>query len=298
MRQLVVLLLLLSASVAAQPTAEGSPLWIAERLFDPAGFPEIEHYAASAENVPTDSLGQLVSYGTRIEPGTRVVVEPVGQDSASAVIAVRLSKSGDTADVYLHFEHKAQGWQLHSLRSLWLPGFYVGVVQALETWDAAQASPDPEAAFWDTLDPGVAETMELSPGAVGADELARLDSMLVELPNMRLTLGSDSTLRAHFRANRAGFDQIASTYQADSTLRYVRVGEASALSDRLRRLHLRGANRDPVYGETVWLHVGGFIDNEVGYLYVPDGETPPEMSPSRYIYVEPLGDGWYLYKTT
>jgi hypothetical protein len=49
-------------------------------------------------------------------------------------------------------------------------------------------------------------------------------------------------------------------------------------------------------GRTI-VSIGGILDNEVGFLFAPDGRPPP-IDPSRYIWVEPIGDGWYLFKTT
>jgi hypothetical protein len=40
------------------------------------------------------------------------------------------------------------------------------------------------------------------------------------------------------------------------------------------------------------------MDNEVGYLYVPDGIKPPEISPNDFIYVEYIIGNWYIYRTT
>jgi len=43
--------------------------------------------------------------------------------------------------------------------------------------------------------------------------------------------------------------------------------------------------------------IGGITDNSVGFLY-SEKRTPPEISASEYIWVEDLGDGWYLFRTT
>jgi len=43
--------------------------------------------------------------------------------------------------------------------------------------------------------------------------------------------------------------------------------------------------------------IGGIQDNNVGYFYSPRN-TPPRIDPFSYIWVEGLGDGWYLFRTT
>jgi hypothetical protein len=44
--------------------------------------------------------------------------------------------------------------------------------------------------------------------------------------------------------------------------------------------------------------IGGIVDNSVGFMFVPDGLSPPPIDPSNYIYVEPAVDHWYVFKTT
>ena len=67
---------------------------------------------------------------------------------------------------------------------------------------------------------------------------------------------------------------------------------------------LRGLFIDNVYpyseetkGSLFFL-IGGITDNSVGYFYIKDERNVPEMSPSHFIMIRSLGDGWYLYKTT
>ncbi|HEX8223025.1 MAG TPA: hypothetical protein VF605_04315 [Allosphingosinicella sp.] len=49
-------------------------------------------------------------------------------------------------------------------------------------------------------------------------------------------------------------------------------------------------------GRTI-VSLGGILDNEVGFLFAPDGQPPP-IDPDSHIWVEPVGEGWYLFKTT
>lgn len=43
--------------------------------------------------------------------------------------------------------------------------------------------------------------------------------------------------------------------------------------------------------------IGGVLDNSVGFIYSPKN-TPPEIDGWRYIWVEKIAAGWYLFRTT
>ena len=116
------------------------------------------------------------------------------------------------------------------------------------------------------------------------------------LGNVELTLASDAQLRAWLSEHRREADRLRAIAQAAAQGgREMRVEtpEAQAL---LRSLHLNTAtvSRDGV----VRLSIGGMVDNEVGFLYAADPAAVPSIDPSDHIWIEPLGDGWYLFKTT
>ena len=43
--------------------------------------------------------------------------------------------------------------------------------------------------------------------------------------------------------------------------------------------------------------IGGVTDNAVGLIYSPK-DKPPQIDGWRYIWVEKLAAGWYLFRTT
>ena len=65
-------------------------------------------------------------------------------------------------------------------------------------------------------------------------------------------------------------------------------------------------------GRLVTLVVGGLTDNEVGFMHVREGRPPPIDPDDRsrveggllvsrafpHIWVEPVTDGWFLFRTT
>ena len=102
------------------------------------------------------------------------------------------------------------------------------------------------------------------------------------LRNAELVLAPDRELIAWAQAHR-------------DLLERARAEPASA--DLARDLEEAGGNRVQVDNGSTIVSIGGILDNEVGFLFAPDGR-PPAIDPDSYIWIEPAGDGWYLFKTT
>jgi hypothetical protein len=103
-----------------------------------------------------------------------------------------------------------------------------------------------------------------------------------EKRNLELLLSSDRQLRAWFAANRPALDALAQSSQSSST-------EA-----RLKAIGVRSMEK---VRDQIVLTIGGAVDNTVGFLRAgPSG--PPAISPSEFIWIESVGDDWYLFRTT
>ncbi len=108
-----------------------------------------------------------------------------------------------------------------------------------------------------------------------------------DFENIRLTLASDQELRRWFGRHRAELDELAAC--------------ARRSEDRARQLalSLHLSNHD-FEGERLRLAIGGMSDNVVGFFHIQTGAAPAIGSDEgpTYIWVEPLGDGWFLFRTT
>jgi hypothetical protein len=72
-----------------------------------------------------------------------------------------------------------------------------------------------------------------------------------------------------------------------------------AINALLQSLYIsRLTRRDTGCGTCLEFLIGGLVDNTVGLLYQPDATAVPPMHPDRIIVIKPIGNGWYLYKTT
>jgi hypothetical protein len=113
------------------------------------------------------------------------------------------------------------------------------------------------------------------------------------LATLRLTLSSDQQLAKWFLEHRTDLDRLVAA--ARSTPRHA-ASKPDPHQTMLDALHVSTVNVDED-GRLVDVVIGGLVDNTVGFVHVRDGAPPPIDSSDR-IWVEPLGSGWFLFRTT
>ncbi|MBX0291486.1 hypothetical protein K3G63_13635 [Hymenobacter sp. HSC-4F20] len=277
---LVLLLWGLSLQGWAGPPLE--PLQIAEQFVAPGGWADMKGYLSgeAAGQARRQSLGQQI-------PATlQRHCQLLQQGPATAVVTVELRDSVSRNDIYLHFRRdsttSATPWKLAAVRSLAMTQLGPPMLQLLT--DMAPAE--------------VAQYNQKHPEA----------SHEFMLGNIRLWIGSDADISQHFRRNQAAFQRAARLIQArrffaapaDSAA----TGEQLANTDAevqalLRPLYISRVTQRTLGGAGgLEFIIGGVTNNTVGLLYQPTAALVPAMSPERVIVVKPLGNGWYLYKTT
>lgn len=94
--------------------------------------------------------------------------------------------------------------------------------------------------------------------------------------NLELTLSTDSKLRAWFAANRQAIENLQPPYADLPALGLLSVSETAS-------------GKEIVVGKT--------LDSTVGFLRA-GALGPPAINPSSYIWIEDLGGGWFLFRTT
>ncbi len=201
----------------------------------------------------------------------QLVYRCLEQDSTSAIFAVQITSGDDEGDLYVYLENGGSGWFIAAIRTLALTEIPQSVVN------------------------GVSDPSQLSVRERQVYE------------NCRLLLSSDRKLKEYFLAYRKEFERLREILAADGTqarlkcrISFSDVDEdTAALSEGdqlLCNLNLNTAHTSE--SGVVEISVGGMVDNEVGYMFVPEGQQPPRMDSSRYIYVDRIVDRWFLFKTT
>ena len=182
----------------------------------------------------------------------------IGEGEAVARVAAN-PPDGDPVDLYFYLEGAEQGWRVSAMRSLALPPFVYMMMDQLEAQPSRSAEED------------------------------------ATIANLRLVTRPDAELVRWFGENRSAIDALADAYERlPSGSGAVRddADAAPEVSAALQALHLTQISTEE--GRLV-LVIGGIMDNAVGIMRTT---APPPISPTEYIWVEPLAEGWFLFKTT
>ena len=279
MKHFFLLLGLCLPRLAAVAPAALPPLQIAEQFVAPAGWPEMKDYLCCevAGQAKKQTLGQQIPH----RQNRRCAL--IQQDSATAVVAVELRDSASRRDFYLHFRHDSTGWKLGAIRSLAMTHLGPPMVALLT------GLPRAEVAAYDRKHPDASHAFTVG--------------------NLRLWTSADADIAAHFHRHQADFQKLLRRVQAGKFFAAAPgsnepAAETAANADPavhalLRRLFLgRVTRRATACGSCLAFVIGGKTTSSVGLLYQPEAAQLPTMSPNGLIVLRPLGNGWYLYKTS
>ncbi len=123
--------------------------------------------------------------------------------------------------------------------------------------------------------------------------------------DIKLWLSTDDSLMSYFKFHQNSFEKLSSELSNKSNwdrLMKVDVDSCSTedkhINDLLYRLRLNMIYKEKMYPNIIIYNLGGFLDNEVGYIKCIDESDLPKMFKSRFILIEKISGNWYLYKTT
>jgi hypothetical protein len=233
-------------------------------------------------------FGQILS-----KPNKIVAVE---QNFSVARIQA-IEKNSRIVDLYFYLKFD-EGWKIRFLRAMAQTGFTEAINAALK-----------------------------SKSVLTADEKETL-------ANTELVLASDKSLTEWFQKNRLALDKLSTLAALETKKKPVKpiplpkvkngkgvaggadeTDTSDAEKDEprtietvtqntpkfpktaaaLKSLHLTALATKS--GGNIEITIGGITDNSVGFVYSPSG-TPPTIDGWRYIWVEMVAPGWYLYRTT
>jgi hypothetical protein len=254
-------------SVAQSAPASGDPRWIVEQFFFASQWPgKTQYYTGEMK----DRYSDANTMGEFNAPARRSSLRGIRMTPSDAVFTVQVADRHRAQDWYAYLTKAGTSWRLAAVRTLAIPAPFFMLLDSLLSARSLQ------------------------------------DSERQMLENMRLTVTPDSGLKAFFVIKRAALDSIADGF-ARETARSIAAAPAGlkapapalrSLATRLATLHFRGAWRDARHAGCVFLEIGGMIDNEVGFVRCSSGGNTPLMTPERFILVDAIASGWYLYKTT
>lgn len=117
------------------------------------------------------------------------------------------------------------------------------------------------------------------------------------LAEINLMMQSDADLRSWFAEHRSELDALRTIALAEPTIG----GTARTIDGDAARMALGQINASSLAiseNGAVTVTLGGIVDNIVGFLFAGTSDKVPTVDGSEYIWVEAVGDGWYLFKAT
>jgi hypothetical protein len=270
----IAFLLSLSVTLSAQYAGDTlSPMRVVEKYLSPLGFPEkMRHFCCEMyqEWSAPKTLGEQLAVTVQRD------FQLLYQDTARAVVTVWLHDSVTSMDVYFYLQHRTV-WTVYAVRSLVMKDFAANDIKRLDSIPLDQR--------------GSAYTKKSG------------HTWQFDYDNAKLWGKPDTTLATYFYEHRAAFAKLekyrAKKYplKADDSV-YVNVMLNKKIRKQTDKLLIRDIIVDKHAPGTVLYLIGGVLDNSVGYMYQPDPAKVPAVTAGYFILIRPLGNGWYLYKTT
>jgi hypothetical protein len=264
------------------------------------------------QSLQTDEARRLFS-GSALEwkmawfgeiPNLPDKIVAVEKDFSVARVQI-VRKNSRVVDLYFYLRLDASGWKISSMRAMAQTGWLESTVE--------------------TLKDNAAPTAEMKEVLANAELTLSSDEMLTEwFQANRLALGKLAALALvetkptpkkvtpapkikKPRANKnqgISYGVITGSAKQDDLENYESLtieritGNTKTFpksAAALRKLHL--AALETKADGSIEFTIGGMLDNTVGFIYSPK-DAPPQIDGWRYIWVEKLAAGWYLFRTT
>ncbi|NMM47211.1 hypothetical protein [Marinigracilibium pacificum] len=226
--------------------------------------------------------------GTHLAKGVVKQFELLNQNELTAVVVMNLTDSTGKflIDAYLHFRYDDY-WKMEAFRTLAGTGVYYEFLDQVEGLNDSQL---------DSL------VTEANLNKSEQDKIT-IDDIYFDIDNSKLILSSDEVLKRYFQENKSSFMMIRDSVVSGFGSNSYSVDKTRDISDQYRKdltkLRISSLTIGGYLCETcMFFVIGGNEGNSVGYLYVKSQTDIPIMSPSEFIMIKDLGDGWYLFKTT
>lgn len=181
-------------------------------------------------------------------------------DSDSAIARVQI-EDGYLFDAYLYFSYDS-AWRLTALRAMALPG--VVRQEYVELRDKKELS---------------------------AEEVRVLNSL-------ESLFQTDAEWREMFMDNHAAFDTLCAEIGQLSDSNFIgsdNLSEFPTIQHEFTLLSVSSIER--AENDSIQINMSEMGDNAIGFMCSPLNNPPP-ISPGHFIWVEPIVDGWYLFRTT
>jgi len=231
-------------------------------------------------------------------------IAAVGKDFSVARVQT-VQKNSRVVDLYFYLKFAGGGWKINSMRAMAQTGWLESAVETFKK-DAAPTAEVKEvlANAELTLSSDKTLTGWFQTNRRALDNLAAL-ALIETKPKPKKVIPPPKIKNR--RANKKQADSYAigasqskeDDLENDEIPTIARITENTKIFPKsaaaLKNLHFTALETKS--DGSIEFTIGGVIDNTVGFIYSPKA-APPEIDGWRYIWVEKIAAGWYLFRTT
>ncbi|MDO9079680.1 MAG: hypothetical protein Q7U44_02700 [Desulfuromonadales bacterium] len=271
MRAFIFLLLAFTLTGSPALAATAVELRILQEFFAPAG---VENRSLHLTVAAQEEFSRRAMVGVYLPKDATVSFRLLVESENTAIYEAVVDRA-DTAEMWSAFFQRGPfGSKLDTIKSLHIPPYLASVeYQRLRTQSGRSAVQE---------------------------------MRLVQLQRLYMTT---EMFKEFFKQNQPTFEAIARLVETGKMEEAEAAAKAAALvgarlygaskSDGEMTLLVsaagsQGAEKGSGLGSEV--RVSAFLDSVFGLLHLPPGVNPPPMSPQDYIFVEALGENWYLFR--
>lgn len=209
-----------------------------------------------------------------------------------------VEKNSRVVDLYFYLKFD-DGWKVRSIRAMAQTGFLEAINTGLKSKTALTAEEKEALANTELVlssDQLLAQWFQKNRAAL--DKLAA-QAILETKKNPVKEMPPQRKIKNRVAVNEVAKSVATGVSDEDEprTIDYINQNtkQFPKTADLLKTLHLSGLETKS--NGNLEITIGGMTDNSVGFVYSPAG-TPPAIDGWRYIWVEKVAAGWYLYRTT
>lgn len=271
---IVILVININVNLSAQDNKKFTPLELSELVYGRWGFDYniVLPFCCDMHslNFKDSTLGQL------LPADTKRTYSLIYQDDTSAVTSIGLKIANESQDIYFYFT-KLDKWHIETLRTLARTDLIRKTLLEIEKLPLDSAMK-----------------------VISVHGYTDLDKYI---KRNKLLLSSDDEIAEYFHNYYDKFNEIAEYILKNDFINRGK-GLDSANSDSYVKQKLDSLLIDrivPAEDGNVFeagFQIGGILDNTAGYFYQPNPMKVPSINKLLYIIIKPLGNGWYMYKTT
>jgi hypothetical protein len=209
------------------------------------------------------------------------------------VIAVSVKDKVSYTDVYVLWI-KDGDWKLKSIRSLWLPAMYQVMLGQFKNLDEAGI----QRKYAEMLK-NASDNDSLLNEEEGLKQFGDIDEFRMNIKIMELTVSPDKDLIEHFNKNKSKFYSLLERVKKENPVGAAtwKLDSKSVYKTAMQEITISSISNfeNP---KIIRFTIGGMSDNYTGYFYCENPNDLPEIDSKGFIMIRPLGNGWYLFKTT